>query len=158
MTPGRRQPQDDLEAVIDQPLERGQGSNHADPDRQTVPETFESDVAVDSRHGFSCALASYDFTSARASVSGPQIGWETRTLPVSVQLADHHVRWVTDDRTSDTGNVSAQETHPGLLQRVVALLWLAQRRVDVIDRRLKGRELDHRVGDLPAPERVETLV
>lgn len=60
MTSGRRQPQDDLETVIDQPLERGQSTNHSNPDRQTVPETFESDIAVDPRHGFSSALAGYD--------------------------------------------------------------------------------------------------
>lgn len=60
MTSGRRQPQDDLETVIDQPLERGQSTNHSNPDWQTVPETFESDIAVDPRHGFPSALAGYD--------------------------------------------------------------------------------------------------
>lgn len=65
---------------------------------------------------------------------------------------------MTDDRTSDTGDVPAQETHPSLLQRVVALLRLPQRRVDVVDRRLKRRKLHHRVRDLPAPQRVQPLV
>ena len=64
MTSSRRQTQGDLETVIDQPLERGQRSNHSDPDWQTVPETFESNIAVDSRHGLSSALASYRTTSA----------------------------------------------------------------------------------------------
>ena len=59
MTSSRRQTQGDLETVIDQPLERGQRSNHSDPDWQTVPETFESNIAVDSRHSLSSALASY---------------------------------------------------------------------------------------------------
>ena len=79
-------------------------------------------------------------------------------MSVSVQLADHDIGRVTDDGTSDTGNIPTQETHPGLLQRVVALLWFSQRGVDVIDRRLKGGELHHCIWNLPAPERVETLV
>ena len=79
-------------------------------------------------------------------------------MSVSVQLADHNIGRVTDDGTSNPRNIPTQETHPGLLQGVVALLWFPQRRVDVIDRRLKGREFHHCVWDLPAPKRVQTLV
>ena len=76
---------------------------------------------------------------------------DTHTLSVRIQLADHHIGRVADDGTSDARDIPAQETHPGLLQRVVALLRFPQRGVDVIDRRLKRRELHHRVGNLPAP-------
>ena len=69
MTASRRQAQRDLEAVIDEPLERGERANHGDPDRQAVPEAFESDVTVDPRHGFSRALAGYMASCQRASVS-----------------------------------------------------------------------------------------
>lgn len=81
-----------------------------------------------------------------------------RTLPVRIQLADHHIRRVTDDRTPYTRNVTTQETHPSLLQRVVGLFRLPQRSGDIIDRGFKGCEFHHRVGDLAAPERVQTLV
>ena len=65
---------------------------------------------------------------------------------------------MTDGRTPNTRNVTTQETHPSLLQRVVGLFRLPQRSVDIIDRRFKGCEFHHRVGDLAAPERVQTLV
>lgn len=83
MTSSRRQTQGDLETVIDQPLERGQRSNHSDPDGQTVPETFESDIAVDPRHGFASALTSYETTSAHQCLSSTD-SKGIRTLPVSV--------------------------------------------------------------------------
>ncbi len=74
MTPSRGKPQDDFETVIDQPLERSQCSNHANTDGETVPETSESDIAVDSRHGFSSALTSYRITSAHRNLSCLQLG------------------------------------------------------------------------------------
>ena len=50
-----------LETVIDKPLESGQSTDHADSDGQTVPETSEADVAVDSGHGFAAAFARWGF-------------------------------------------------------------------------------------------------
>lgn len=47
-----------LKAVVDKPLEGSQCADHDDPDRETVPEALEANVSVDSRHGFSAALAS----------------------------------------------------------------------------------------------------
>ena len=81
-----------------------------------------------------------------------------RTLPVGIQLADHHIRRVTDDRTANTRDITTQETHPGLLQRIVALLWLPQRSIDVINSRLERCEFHHRIRNLPPPKRIETLV
>ena len=64
MTSSRRKAQSDFEAVVDQPLERRQGSYHGNSNGQAVPEAFEADVAVDSRHGFPSAFAGYRNTSA----------------------------------------------------------------------------------------------
>ena len=168
MTSSRRQPQGNLETVIDEPLERRQGPNHRDSDGQSVPETLESDVAVDPRHGFPGAFASCWIFSRQLMISTLRNGLGRkerkkerkgiRTLPVSVQLADHHVCRVTDDRASNTRNVPTQKTHSGLLQRVVALLGLPQGRINVVDRRLKRREFHHRVWNLPAPQRIQPLV
>lgn len=83
---------------------------------------------------------------------------EVRTLPVSVQFTDHDICRVTDDRTSNTGDIPTQETHPSLLQRIVGLLGLPERSVDIIDRRLKRRKLDHRIRNLPPPKRIQPLV
>ena len=47
-----------LEAIVNEPLESRQSSNHEDPNRQTVPEASEANVAVDACHGFAAALAS----------------------------------------------------------------------------------------------------
>ena len=53
MTTGSRQSEIHLERIIDEPLEGGQSTDHCDSDRETVPKAGESDVSVDSRHGFS---------------------------------------------------------------------------------------------------------
>ena len=178
VTSSRRETQSHLEAVIYQPLEGSQSTNlaqllavellaaivslrglcyHSNSDGQTVPQAFESDVAVDPRHGFSSALAGYELGSAHQRlILTSRTG--IHTLPVSIQLADHDIRRMTDDRTPNTRNITTQETHPSLLQRVVGLFRLPQCRVDVIDRGFKGCEFHHRVGDLAAPERVQTLV
>lgn len=47
-----------LEAVIDEPLERSQSTDHSNSNRETVPEAPEADIAVDSRHGLAAALTS----------------------------------------------------------------------------------------------------
>ena len=81
-----------------------------------------------------------------------------RTLPISIQLANHHIGRMADDRAANTGNIPAQETDPSLLQRIVALLRLPERRIDIIDRRLERRELNHRIRDLPSPKRIQPLI
>lgn len=63
-----------------------------------------------------------------------------------------------DDGASNTSNVTSQEGYSSLLKTVVRGLWLAKVGVDVVDGGLKGSELDHCIGDLTSPERVESLV
>lgn len=81
-----------------------------------------------------------------------------RTLPISVQLANHDIRRMADNRTPHTSNVPTQETHPSLLQRIIRLLRLPQRSIDIIHRRLERRELNHRIRDLPPPQRIQPLI
>ena len=80
------------------------------------------------------------------------------TLPISIQLANHHIRRMTDDRTPNPRNIPSQETHPRLLQLVITLLRPPQRLIDIRHRRLKRRKLHHRVRDLPAPQRRYPLI
>ena len=54
-----------LEAIVDEPLESRQSSNHEDPNRKPIPEASETNVAVDSCHGFAAALASCILSSQR---------------------------------------------------------------------------------------------
>ena len=83
---------------------------------------------------------------------------EVFTLPLRIQFADHDIGWMADDCTSNTCNVTTQETHSGLLQAVVALLWLPQVLIDFIDCTFKRRKLYHRVWDLPPPQGIQALV
>lgn len=83
---------------------------------------------------------------------------ERLTLSIGIQLADHDIGRVAHNRTANAGNVPGQKTDPRLLQLRVRLLRLAKRVIDVRHRRLERGELDHRVGDLAAPERHDPLV
>jgi hypothetical protein len=65
---------------------------------------------------------------------------------------------VRDGRTADTGNVTSQERDTGLLESVVCLFGLAELLVDLPHGALESRKLDHGVGDLARPERVQALV
>lgn len=60
----------DLEGVVDKPLERSQSTNHEDTDRQSVPKTTETDLAVYPANSLASALAS---------------------LPIAVELRDHDI-------------------------------------------------------------------
>ncbi len=149
-----------LKAVVYQPLERGESTNHHDTDWETIPEPPEADVAVDSRHGFAAALASCFLRQRHADSCFCRNSrqFNVLTLPISIQLADHDICRMADDRTSNTRDVASEERHTSLLQRIVALLRLSQRAIDAIDRSLKCSELDHRIRDLPSPERIQALI
>lgn len=47
----------DLERIINQPLECGQGTNHEDTCWKTIPQTAETDIAVDPRNGLPSTFA-----------------------------------------------------------------------------------------------------
>ena len=70
MTAGSRQPERDLERIIDKPLERSKRADHKYARGQPVPQPAEADVAVDAGDGLACALAGF---------------------AVAVELGDHHI-------------------------------------------------------------------
>src|SRR5947207_11711432 len=80
------------------------------------------------------------------------------TLPVCVQLGNHHICRVADDCTCDAGNVSTQEANARLGNRAITLLWFPQLLVDELDRFFKRGELAHGVGNLPPPQRHDSFV
>src|SRR3954469_335476 len=98
MPPRRRESKTHLERVINEPLKRGQGSDHQDPDRQPIPETRETNTPVDARHRPARALAGF---------------------PLRVQLRDHDVGRVRDDGARDARDVPAEEGDTSLLEWVV---------------------------------------
>ena len=57
-------------------------ANHENSDDQTVPETWESDVLVDTPHSGSESFS---------------------RLAIRIELADHHICGVGDNGTEDTG-------------------------------------------------------
>lgn len=80
------------------------------------------------------------------------------TLPIGVQLANHDICGVTDDRAEDTGDITAQETHSSLGQLAILLLGLTHGFVDNLNSLLKGREFGHGVGNLARPQGIQSLV
>lgn len=95
-------------------------------------------------------------TGSLASLRSPSV--TTLTLTVRIQFANHYICRMTDSGTPDAGNITPQKTHPGLLQRIVTLLRLSQRLVNLIHRRLKRCKLDHRIRYLPPPKRIQALI
>lgn len=122
---------------VDHPLETGQGTNHDDTDRQTVPEARESNVLVDPAHGRAKCLA------LRA---------------ICIELADHDVGRVGDDSAEDTCQVTADKRHARLGSLAVVGLLPGEAGVHHLDNGLEGGKLHHGVGNLSAPERVQALV
>lgn len=81
-TPRRRQPHENLEAIVDTPLQRGQRPNHEDPENKTVPQPHEADVFIYPAHSGAEGFA-----------------W----LAVRVQFGNHDVGGVGDYSAEDTG-------------------------------------------------------
>jgi hypothetical protein len=126
-----------LERIIDKPLERCKSTNHCNSDRQTIPETTESDLAIDPAYRLSSTLS---------------------CLSVRVQLGDHDIGRMGDDGACNPCNVTTQEGNPGLLQAIVGGLGLAEEAVDLFDCGFEGCEFTHGVRDLSCPEGIETFV
>ena len=89
---------------------------------------------------------------------GGRNGRVKHTLPIGVQLADHDIRRMTDGGTTHTGDVATQETHSGLLQFTIALLWYSELLVYLGYHRFKRRKLNHRIGNLSSPQGRDSLI
>lgn len=114
-----------------------QGTNHHNTDRQSIPQTPESNISVDAAHRSTKGL--------------------TR-LTVRIQLADHHVGRVRDHRTENTSQVTTSKRNSRLCTLVVVRFLAWQVLVDHLDNRLKRGKLHHRVGNLATPKWIQTLV
>lgn len=126
-----------LKGVVDQPLEGGKGANHDNSHGQTVPQTLETNISIDSAQGLTSTLAG---------------------LAVRVEFTDHDICGVGNGGATNTCNVTTEERNTGLGKGAVGLLGLSKSLVDLRDGSLERGELDHGVWDLACPEGVETLV
>lgn len=126
-----------LEGVVDPPLETGEGTNHNDSCSETVPETLETDFAVD----FFDLLTSWC------------VGFSL------VEDGDHGVGGVRNDSAEDTSPVTRQESDHELGILGVGVLGSGEDiLVEGLDSVFEGGELNHGVWDLSHPQRSDTLV
>lgn len=114
-----------------------QSTDHDDTDRQSVPQSPESNISVDPTHSSTERLS---------------------RLAIGIQLADHHIGRVRDHCTENTSEVSTGKSHSRLSALVVVGLLSWEATIDNLDNGLERGKLHHRVGDLAAPEWVQALV
>lgn len=132
-----RETDSSLEGVIDEPLETSQGSDHDNTDGETVPETTEANLGVDTANGSTHGLTS---------------------LLLSIDLGYHDISRVRDNSAEDTSNVTTEERDTGLGKHRVVGLLARESLVDLLDGLLKRGKLNHSVRNLTGPQRGETLV
>lgn len=128
---------EDLEVVVNHPLQSSESSNHDNSDRQPVPEASESDVFIDTAH------------RGTESLTG---------LTTGVELADHNVGRVRDNGAKNTGKIASGKRNSGLGSLSVVLLGSWKPVVYGFDYRFERSELHHGIRNLTTPERVQTLV
>jgi len=123
---------DDLDRVVNEPLQGGERADHDDTGNEALPETSEADFSVGTANG--------------------------ETLLV-VQLAHERVSRMGYDGAEDTSNVASGEGHRQL-SALGALFTGGWHHVlvDGLDGALEAGKLHHGVRDLTAPERWQTLV
>ena len=114
-----------------------QGSDHDNTDGQSIPQSAEANVSIDPAHGCTKRLT---------------------CLAIGIELTDHNISWVRHHGTQNTSHVSTRERNCCLSTLVVVGLVSRQAMVDHFDDCFKRGELHHGVGDLAAPEWVQTLV
>lgn len=125
------------DTYVNHPLETSQGADHDNSHRQTVPQTSEANILVDTSHG----------------------GAETLTgLADRVKLADHDICGVRDDSTKNTGQVTSSEGDTGLRSLAVVILLSRQTSIDHLNDSFKRGKLHHGIRDLTAPEGIKTFV
>jgi len=121
----------DLYAIVDEPLESRERTNHDDTWAQTGPAALPSQILE-------------NLTGADA--------WRL------VQYGHNAIGRVRDDGTEDTGDVTGGERDHELLALVALLSWLwYDVLVESFDSLLKATELHHGIWDLTEPEWLETL-
>lgn len=126
-----------LERVVKEPLETSEGTNHNNTDGETVPETTETNLGVDTANGLAGRLTG---------------------LLLSVNLGDHDISRVGDNGTEDTGNVTTEERDTSLGKERVLFLRLGKLSVDKFNSLLERSKLNHGVRNLTGPKGRKTLV
>jgi len=120
-----------LEGVVDEPLETSESTDHEDPDTKTLPEAIEADIVVDGSGG----------------------------TTILVHDGDHGVSGVGDNSAEDTSEVTRHEGNRELGSLGVRVLGGGEDvSVESLDGVLEATELDHGVGDLTHPQRLDALV
>ena len=127
----------DLERIVDDPLEASKGTNHEDSGTKTLPESTESNLAIDLL----------------------DLGEGGATSSSLVEDGDHGVGWMGDNGAENTSNVSGHEGNHELGALGVGALWLGEDLlVEFGDNLLESDELDNGVWNLSSPEWLKTLV
>ena len=114
-----------------------QSTDHHNTDGQSVPQPSEANITIDAAHCSAKGL--------------------TR-LAVGIQLAHHHICGMGHNSAENTGQVSTGEGNRGLSALVVVGFLSRQSLVDHFHNGLKRGKLHHGVGDLTAPEGIQTFV
>lgn len=126
-----------LERVIEEPLETSESTNHNNTDRETIPETTETNLAVDTANSSTDRL--------------------TRLL-LSVNLRNHNISGVRNNSAENTSNVTTKEGNTSLSKKRVLLLGERKGLVDLFNSLFESSKLNHGVRNLTSPERRKTLV
>lgn len=123
----------DLEGIVDEPLEGGEGTDHEDTETKSTPDTSGTELGED--------------------------GANTRGSLVLVELGDDGVGRVGDDGAENTSNVTGGGSDSELLDLGALSTRLGDDvLVDGLNSALESPELHHGVRNLATPERSETLV
>lgn len=118
-------------------MEASKGTNHEDSGTETLPESTESNLAIDLL----------------------DLGDGGTTSSSLVEDGDHGVSWMGDDGAENTGNVTRHEGDHELGALGVGALWLGEYLlVEGGDNLLESDELDNGVWNLSSPEWLKTLV
>ena len=129
---GTGEPELDLDTVVDEPLERGEGTDHDDPGTETGPQTCEAEVAGRRAEGGALGL---------------------------VHVGHDGVGGVGDHGAEHTGDVTGGEGDDQLLALGALGTGLGHHvGVQELDGLLEAGKLHHGVGDLSAPQGNERLI
>lgn len=131
------EPQRHLERIIQEELWSCERPYHNDPNWQSIPQTHESNIAINASNRLPSGLSRFS---------------------LRVELRHHDISGMRDHCACNTSDITSEEGNSSLLEPVVGRFGLAEVLVDLVDGGFEGCEFAHRVGDLAGPEGIETLV
>lgn len=132
-TTGAGEADGNLEGIVDEPLEGGEGTDHEDTETETTPDARGAELGED--------------------------GTNTRGGLILVELGDDGVSGVRDDGAEDTSDVTGGGSDGELLDLVALSTRLRNDMlVNGLNSALEGPELHHGVRHLTTPEGSQALV